>query len=310
MSKRSLLILILLLAVIDIVAGFWYLAARIETSGDSRDIFSMRDDSITAVLADTISEINVPDSFMIAERHAYYVSNEPAVKNDVSTYLSCVKRVKIRWPKSVNGSDDIASLHRALLHKMFASGVVDLEDAVGQYLSLPVFTSSQEVGYKRVDGRPTPQEAFGYESTILAYPVMTSMHLLVMGVDKIIKNGNERVTHNAYVHYDRSTHRLLNKSDIFAATDDVILGIINAKIDLLNQEKDLHLEHSMAMPSEYQAKARGISFHFPAGIVAAPSAGPVELFVDYKTLNVVFTQPFRQLVSDNEGYWDYKHLTP
>lgn len=309
MSKRSLFILILLLAVIDIVAAFWYLAARIETSGDSRDFFELRSDSVPATLADTISDINVPDSFMIAERHAYYVSSEPAVKGDLSTYFSCVKRVKVRWPKSVNGSADIASLHRALLDKMFTSGAIDLERSVSQYLAQVSFTSSHELSYKQVDRCPTPQSSYAYESVTLAYPVMTSMRLLVMGVDKIVFNGIEHTVNSAFVHYDRSTHRLLTKKDIFAADDDVLLGIVNAKIDLLNKEKNMHLSRGTALPAEFQAKARGISFYFPTGILAAPNEGPIEIFVDYKTLNVVFTPSFQQLVHDNDGFWDYKRLT-
>ena len=93
---------------------------------------------------------------------------------------------------------------------------------------------------------------------------------------------------------------------MFASDNSVLLGIINTKIDVLNTERSIRLEHAMAMPVEFQIKAKGISFHFPAGAVAEPNEGPIEIFIDYKTLNVVFTSPFKQLVRDNEGFWDYK----
>lgn len=309
MSKRSLLILILLLAIIDIVAAFWYLAARIEASGDSRDLFEMRSDTTNVATADTISETNVPDSFMIAERHAYYVSSKPAVKSDLSTYFTCVKRVKVRWPKSVNGSEDIVPLYRALLDKMFTSGSVNLEYAINQELAQPKFTSSHELEYKTVKKRPSPQPSYAYQYDILAYPVMTSMRVLVMGVEKREYNGIERTNRNAFIHYDRATHQLLTWKDVFESDNTVLLGLINSKIDALNSEKTTHLEHAMAMPAEFQIKAKGICFHFPAGIVAEPNEGPIEVFIDYKTLNTVFTPKFKQLVRDNEGFWDFKRLT-
>ena len=309
MSKRSLLILILLLAIIDIVAAFWYLAARIEASGDSRDLFEMRSDTTNVATADTISDTNVPDSFMIAERHAYYVSREPAVKSDQSTYFTCVKRVKVRWPKSVNGSEDIVSLYRALLDKMFNPGTVNLEYAINQELAQPKFTSSHELEYKTVEKRPNPQPSYAYQYDILAYPVMTSMRVLVMGVEKVEYNGIERSRRNAFVHYDRAIHKLLTWKDVFASDNTVILGLINNKIEALNLEKNIQLEHAIAMPTEFQIKPKGICFHFPAGVVAAPNEGPIEVFIEYKTLNTVFTQGFKQLVRDNEGFWDYKPLT-
>lgn len=309
MSKRSLLILILLLAIVDIVAAFWYLAARIEASGDSRDYFEKHNEDVAAAPADTVSEINVPDSFMIAERHAYYVSRQPAIKGDMSTYFSCIKSVKVRWPKSVNGSDDLTPLYRALLDKMFTPGSVNLEYAINQELSKPKFTSSHELGYKKIESKPTPQPGYAYRHDVLAYPVMTSMRVLVMGIEKMDYNGIERTMHNAYVHYDRATHQLIDKKDIFAIDDAALLSMINAKINELNKSKDNNLDHAMALPSEYQIKAKGISFHFAAGVVAAPNEGPIEIFLDYKTLNSTFTSAFKQLVRDNSGYWDYKRLT-
>lgn len=310
MSKRSLLIIILLLAIIDIVAAFWYLAARIEASGDSRDIFTIRKDTaVLATAADTISDINVPDSFMIAERQAYYVSREPAVKGDLSTYFTCVKRVKVRWPKSINGNENVVPLERAVLDKMFTPGTVNLEYAINQELSQPKFTSSHELEYKKIEKRPTPKPAYAYQYDILAYPVMTSMRVLVMGVEKIEYNGIEHKSRNAFIQYDRATHRVITWKDVFASDNNVLLGLINTKIDALNKEKNMLLEHAMAMPTEFQIKAKGISFHFPSGVIAEPNEGPIELFIDYKTLYVVFTPGFKQLVRDNEGFWDYKRLT-
>ena len=162
--------------------------------------------------------------------------------------------------------------------------------------------------YQR-QGNKDGYAGYAYRHDVLAYPVMTSMRVLVMGIEKMDYNGIERTMHNAYVHYDRATHQLIDKKDIFAIDDAALLSMINAKINELNKSKDNNLDHAMALPSEYQIKAKGISFHFAAGVVAAPNEGPIEIFLDYKTLNSTFTSAFKQLVRDNSGYWDYKRLT-
>ena len=51
MTKRTLLIIIALLVIVDIVAAFWYLSARLEASGVGFDIFNMNDDRmVTAAI--------------------------------------------------------------------------------------------------------------------------------------------------------------------------------------------------------------------------------------------------------------------
>ncbi|MBO4870821.1 MAG: hypothetical protein J5565_02415 [Muribaculaceae bacterium] len=308
MSKRSLLIIILLLTIVDIVAAFWYLAARIEASGSSRDIFEIVPDTTVAEMADTLTETNVPDSFMMAEQHAYYVSQQPAIKGDNSTYFYCVKRVKVRWPKSVNGSSRMGQLEHAMLEKMFPMVGNDLEQSINMFLGQPSFNSTHELAYNKIDFLPASASSYSNRSDIVAFPVMTSMRLLVMGIEKYVFNGIETITSTAYVHYDRGTHRLLEKKDIFAEKDVVILGIINAKIDQLNREKGSQLQHASTMP-EFQAKAKGISFHFPTGIIAAPNEGPIEVFVDYPKIKPALTTSFKRLVAENTGFWDYKHVT-
>lgn len=309
MTKRSLLIIILLLAIVDIVAAFWYLAARIEASGDSRDIFAVRTDTTQVLDADTIADSNVPDTFMIAERHTYYVSEHPAVQGNNGTYYACTMRVKVRWPQSVNGSNNIKSLEQAMISKMFSINSSSLDQGIAMFLAKPVFSTPQAIDYKIVTKTPTPQPAYASGRAVVAYPVMTSMRLLVMGIEKHDFAGSEKSSHFACVHYDRGLHRVLAKKDIFNPDDMTVLAKINAKIDHLNKEKSGTLRHADAFPAEFQAKAKGICFYFPAGMVADASEGPIDIFVDYASLKPVLTPAFKQLVDTNEGFWDYKRFT-
>ena len=310
MSKRSYLILILLLVVMNIVAGFWYLAARIESSGDSRDLFESQVDSAQVLNADTISEMNVPDVFRMFGRDKSFVSNRPAEHGGNTAYFTSVKHIKLRWPESVNGNDSLPALERALLEKMFATpAAMSLDHAVTQELSAPTFNTSHAIGYHTVAKAPSTSSTHSNVSTLLAFPIMTSMRLLVMQVERRRFDGHETTVTDSYVHYDRGMQRVLTKKEIFDnGSDAKLLAVINQKVDHLNQEKHLGLSHATQLPTEFMAKRKGILFLFPTGTIANPSEGVTEVFVDYETLTPLFTPLFQRLVADNEGYWDYKPL--
>ncbi|MBQ7691311.1 MAG: hypothetical protein IJT30_09020 [Muribaculaceae bacterium] len=310
MSKRTYFIIILLLVVVDIVAGFWYLAVRIEAGVDGLDLFQSQADSTQVVAADTISELNVPDVFRSFSRDTFFVSNQLADKAIPTSRFTSVKRIRLRWPEQVNGNDSLPSLERALLEKMFATDRTSLTFAVSQELGKPTFNTTHQVAYHTVAKAPATLSKYSNVSTLLAYPIMTSMRLLVMKVERKRYNGIETTTSAAYVHYDRGLQRVLAKGDIFDSENDPkLLELINSKIDRLNLEQHLNLSQATQLPTEFMAKRKGILFVFATGVIADPADGPIEVFVDYSDLQTVFTPLFKKLVEDNDGFWDYKPLT-
>ena len=94
MSKRQLFIIIAILVVLDIAAGFWYLAGHINADGNGAVLFDSSDEAVEA--ADTVAGNSKPDHFETMAAHAYYVSRQPVEEEDASTYLSCIKRFKGR----------------------------------------------------------------------------------------------------------------------------------------------------------------------------------------------------------------------
>ena len=54
MTKRNLIITIILLSFIDLVAAGWYMSRRIEASGNSQNFFDQRDTTETIAEADTV----------------------------------------------------------------------------------------------------------------------------------------------------------------------------------------------------------------------------------------------------------------
>ncbi len=307
MSKRNLVIIIALLVIIDIAAAFWYLSLRIEASGESRDLW--RSSDTTATMADTVVNASVPDTFDVKEFHAYHVSQSPAVKGDLNSYYVCVRQVKVRWPMSVNGSDSLPALGKALKTCLFGNANGTLAVAADQWMRTPKFTIETVTDYKQIAKMPLLVGKYAYTEQLLAYPIMTSMRLLVMQVDHRTRNGEHSTMTSRFVHYDRVKQVVLDRKNILEQNQEpVLLSLINQKIERLNHEKRLQLERAAKVPTEFRANRAGIVFEYSAGEIAPASEGIIEVLIDYPLLGPVLTQDFKNLLNLNEGYWNYKPI--
>lgn len=308
MSKRNLVIIIALLVIIDIAAAFWYLSLRIEASGESHDLWQRSDDT-TATVADTLTTTSVPDTFDVQDFHTYYVSRTPAVRGDENSYYTCVKRVKVRWPVSVNGNDSLPALEQALLNCMFGKAGGNLSFAAAQWTQLPKFNVEALTDFKEIDTRPRIVPRYAYTEQMLAYPILTSLRLLVMEVDHRTQSGETSTLTTRYVHYDRVKQSVLERKHIFEqGKEPILLSLINDKIERLNNEKRLQLERASNVANEYHATRAGLIFDYPAGELAPANEGVVEILIDYPPLYSVLTQDFKNLINLNDGYWKYKPI--
>ena len=310
MSKRSLIIVIILLLVADLVATFWYLGARVESEGHSSDLFERHDS--TALAADTSVVVSsLPDTFQVSEHHAYHRSVRPVSTHEAAHYYTSVARIKLRWPVSVNGNDELADLEQALTRAAFGTNYVNIRSAIGSELAVPQFNTMADIDFKQVEQMPDYRNEYGHAVVTLVYPLLTSFRLLVMEIDVFEFNGvSERHSSN-YVHYDRFNQRVLGRGDVFlAANDPDILNLINRKITALNGERNLNLLSASKVPNRFCCKRTGILFEFPDGELTDTKRGPINVLVPYDELTPHLTKAFKQLLSTNGGYWNYKPLEP
>ncbi|MBQ4367591.1 MAG: hypothetical protein II786_05885 [Muribaculaceae bacterium] len=309
MTKRTLFIIIALLVVVDIAAAFWYLALRIENSGQSSDLFSSTDTSAIAT-ADTIIESTVADVFKLTSHEALFVTREMA--GERKTPLLSVKRAQLRWPASVNGNDSLANLERELLRKAFGRNYGDVSDAIGMYLDEPQFNFGNGHDYVKVNSVPDgiPAKHRNVRS-VFVYPYSTSFALLVMEVDRYESNGESQSKHTAYVLYDRVRQHVIERSQILMAEQETsLLSVINKKIAKLNQEKNVDLLSASQVPAEICPVRSGIMFEFQEGDIAPASKGVIDIVIDYDQLKPFLSESFNKLVASNGGYWEYKALRP
>ena len=310
MTKKNLIIVIILLTIIDLVAAGWYMSRRIEASGKSQSLFDQRDSTEVIAMADTVTSATQADVFDAMQNNTcYFIANSPNIKGDETSYYTSTKHVKVRWPKKINGDDEFESLNKELIKKAFGNSQGKMKDARYVYLKTPNFNKPLGDGeYHTLSSAPKVYPIYGNVTQVLVYPYMTSLRLLVMEIDKVEYNGSTTTENSYYIHYDRQSHRVLSRLDILMADIDKeskLLKTINKKIDELNRGRgeDKQLQHALNVPAEICCRKNGIIFQFKQGAISSSS---IDILLDYDKVKEFMTKDFQLLVDNNEGFWVYK----
>lgn len=305
MTKKNLIIVIILLAITDLMAAGWYISRSIEASGQSKNLFGQRDSTEYVVEADTVMMASQDDLFDELQHNSYYfIANNPNIPGDNSTRYTSVKHVKVRWPRKVNGVSELSTLNKELISQAFGNTQSQMKDARYVYLNTPAFNKPIGDDYKKLSSAPTIVPVYGNVSQVLVFPYMTSERLLVMEIDKVEYNGNTTSENSYFIHYDRMRQRVLSRLDILVADmekETKLLKTINKKIDELNTGRadDKKLQHALNVPAEVCCAKKGVKFEFQHGSI---SNSPIEIMVEYDKLEPFFTEEFKQLLKQNTDY--------
>lgn len=305
MTKKNLIIVIILLTVIDLVAAGWYMTRRIEASGRSQNLFEQHDSTEAVTMADTVTSAFQADVFDDLQHNTYYyIANDPSVNGDNSSYYTSIKHVKVRWPKKVNGNDNLTELNKELISKAFGNTQSQMKDARYVYLNTPTFNKPIGEGdYHKLTKAPKTLPIYGNVSQVLVYPYMTSQRLLVMEIDKVEYNGSSTIENSSFIHYDRQNQHILSRPDILVTDfekENKLLKALNKKIDNLNKGRgDNKLQHALNVPAEICCSKNGINFQFKHGTI---SSSTIEIQLDYDKMEQFLTKDFKQLLENNEGY--------
>ncbi len=310
MTKRNLIIVIILLSIMDMVAAGWYMSRRIESSGKSQSLFDQRDSTEVIAMADTVVSSTQADVFDKLQHNTYYfTANTPSITGDETSCCTSTKHVKVRWPMKVNGNDDLAELNKELIKKAFGNSQTSMKDARYVFLNTPSFNRPVGDDYRSLVKAPRVYPVYGNVTQVLVYPYMTSQRLLVMEIDKVEYDGSTTVKNSSYVHYDRMKQRILSRLDILVADVDKenqLLKAINKKIDTLNKgrgDKNL-LQHALNVPADLCCGKKGILFEYKQGSI---SSEPVDILLEYGQLEPYMTSEFKQLQENNSDYFVYKN---
>ena len=305
MTKKNLIIVIILLAIIDLVAVGWYMSRRIEAGGKSQSLFDQRDSTEVIAEADTAVNTNQPDVFdKLQFNTSYFISNSSSIKDDETSYYTSTKHVKVIWPLKVNGDSVLTELNKELIKLAFGNAQTSMKDGRYVYLKTPEFNKPIGDEYRTLVKAPRVYPVYGNVSQVLVFPYMTSQRLLVMEIDKVEYNGSSTSTASTYIHYDRQSQRLLSRLDILVADVDKenkLLKVINKKIDDLNRGRgtDNQLQHALNVPGEIRCSKNGIMFGYKPGSISNQA---IDILIDYDKLEPFFTEKFKQLQAHNDDY--------
>ncbi len=310
MTKRNLIIVIILLAIIDMVAAGWYMSRRIEASGRSQSLFDQRDTTEVIAEADTVVSSSQADEFDKVQLNSYYfMANTPSIKGDESSYYTSTKHVKVRWPKKINGNDELTELNKELIKIAFGNTQSSMKDARYVFLNTPKFNRPVGDDYRTLVKAPRVYPVYGNVSQVLVYPYMTSQRLLVMEIEKVEYDGSSTVENSTFLHYDRMQQRVLSRLDLLVADVDKesqLLKVINKKIDTLNKGRgDSNLlQHALNVPADVHCSKKGMLFGYKQGSI---SSSPIDILVEYDKLEPFLTKEFQQMLENNDDYYIYKN---
>ncbi|MBQ9467161.1 MAG: hypothetical protein IJU62_09310 [Muribaculaceae bacterium] len=281
MSKRSLIIIIVMLVVVNVLAGLYYLGARMESEGRGLELPS--GDTLSE-RADTVDIVTVADVFLPWEsRRKTYVS--PVDSDAAGRQRVCALAVKMRLPSSVNGNDSLSHLRRELARAAFGGNPLSLDAAITDFLARPQWNTSTMA------------------ITVTIEPRMTSQRLLVLAAERTVATPADTTTTTTYVHYDRLTHHVLARADILLPqAERELLKRINDKIAVLNDEKHLDLQAASRVPSSFRAQRTGLLFCYNEGELTSPRRGSIDVLVSYKVLGPCLTPAFKHLLWNNADY--------
>ena len=305
MTKRNLIITIILLSFIDLVAAGWYMSRRIEASGNSQNFFAQRDSTEVVIEADTVVTTFQDDLFDELQHNTYYfIANTPSISGDNSSRYTSIKHVKVRWPRKVNGDSEFEQLNKELISKAFGNAQSRMKDARYLYLNKPTFNKPIGDDYKTLSSAPTIVPVYGNVSQVLVYPYMTSQRLLVMEVDKVEYNGRSTNETDYFIHYDRQRQRVLSRIDILIADVDKenkLLKVINKKIDEMNKGRgdSNQLQHALNVPAEVCCSKKGVLFQYKQGSI---SNDAIAGMVNYDDVEPFMTEDFKELLRNNDDY--------
>jgi hypothetical protein len=301
---------IILLVIIDMVAAGWYMSRRIEASGRSQSLFDQRDTTEVIAEADTVVSSSQADEFDKVQLNSYYfMANTPSIKGDESSYYTSTKHVKVRWPKKINGNDELTELNKELIKIAFGNTQSSMKDARYVFLNTPKFNRPVGDDYRTLVKAPRVYPVYGNVSQVLVYPYMTSQRLLVMEIEKVEYDGSSTVENSTFLHYDRMQQRVLSRLDLLVADVDKesqLLKVINKKIDTLNKGRgDSNLlQHALNVPADVHCSKKGMLFGYKQGSI---SSSPIDILVEYDKLEPFLTKEFQQMLENNDDYYIYKN---
>lgn len=309
MTKRTLFIIIGLLFFLDVAALIVYLVGNSNPDGKSPIEYVLRD-SIVHEMADTIPDKLVVDQFDTISRSATFVSLDKMMVGNVSKPMTCTMKLKFVWPKSINGRDDVSSLHRELLSRLSRMGGDNVNTVINSLFEKPEF-ARRSLNFKKTTASV---ESPGINHTIQNYrifPYFSTNYLLEMVVLVEKHNGATLSRSMNIVHYDRVHHNVITIDKIFDLSQvDKILALVNQKIESEKLEgTHVNWHETGVLPTEFLLGRKSVVFYLADGAIAPRGTGLHEVSVSNDDLEPFFTNYYNEMLVNDSHFVTYEFIS-
>ncbi len=302
MTKRTLFIIIGLLALLDVAAIIIYLSAPNREGKSPLDTTFDRNDTHTQ--ADILPDKTTIDDFESYQDTVNFLSTDKVEDGGELKRMSATVMINLYWPKEINNSNQFLELQNALMLKLTGKTYPNAKTMFQDLISNPKFVKPS-THFTRVDRDFSASR--GASHTTRRYTVMphfgTHFRLEMMVVIDTFDGSSD--SRSFYiVHYDRQKGKIITNDEIFdnSSTRDVV-ALINQKIESMKIDGGLEsMNEITSIPKEFVLGEKSAIFYVEQG------QKYYEVKVNYSALEPYFTSYFAEQFKNDTKLVSYQNI--
>lgn len=295
MTKRTLFIIIGLLALLDAAAIIIYMAGH----------YSRDDEQTETVPADILSKDLKNDVFDTIQTTANYLSVDKVLDNGEQKKMSATIMFKMIWPKEINGNKQLRELENELMTKLVGTPHTTIKALVDNVIKNPQFVKKSSHHTRVNNDFSASKNASHTTHRYLVFPYVSTRYRLEMIVILDTFNGTRDSRSMRIVHYDRMHGKVITTDHIFdSSSNEDVMALINQSIEGMKLEKERDNLHEVSsIPNNFLLGEKSVIFYVEQGTKL------YEVRVNNNNLKPYFTDEYNELLSNDSHFIAYDYLT-
>lgn len=295
MTKRTLFIIIGLLALLDAAAIIIYMAGH----------YSRDDEQTETVPADILSKDLKNDVFDTIQTTANYLSVDKVLDNGEQKKMSATIMFKMIWPKEINGNKQLRELENELMTKLVGTPHTTIKALVDNVIKNPQFVKKSSHHTCVNNDFSASKNASHTTHRYLVFPYVSTRYRLEMIVILDTFNGTRDSRSMRIVHYDRMHGKVITTDHIFdSSSNEDVMALINQSIEGMKLEKERDNLHEVSsIPNNFLLGEKSVIFYVEQGTKL------YEVRVNNNNLKPYFTDEYNELLSNDSHFIAYDYLT-
>lgn len=299
MTKRTLVIIIGLLVLLDVAAIIIYLAGTKNHDGKSPLDFTI-DKSNEVTLADTIPGTATLDDFETITDTVNYISTDKVPDRGDMKRMTSTIIINLAWPKTVNGSKQFLELQNALMTKLAGKTFPSVKQMVATLTGTPKFVAHTTHSTTINKDFSKSHGASQYTCRYTVQPHFGTHYRLEMMVTTETFDGHSNSRKFSVVHYDRQKGKVITTDQIFdhASTSDV-LSLVNQAIESKKINGSHNMHETTNLPQNFVLGEKSVIFY------VEQNGEYHEVKVSNDDLNPYFTTYYKELIINDTKLVSY-----